>query len=123
MVSSLQEKHDAPYNTPYVEITKPRNGIYFFNIKIIPILGQIVICPVTVEVEASEDITHVEFMVPPKVGCRPVVLCNDSVPPFSYYWNESHGGLKDKGFVNMMIRGYNASYFVEDDIFLIRIII
>ena len=84
MVSSLQEKHDAPYNTSYVEITKPRNGIYFFNIKIIPILGQIVICPVTVEVEASEDIMHVEFMVSPKVGCRPVVLCNDSVPLFSY---------------------------------------
>jgi len=109
-------------NDSYVEITKPRNGIYFFDIKIMPVFGQIVIGAVTVEVEATDDITHVEFMVPPKVGCRPIVLHNDSSRPFSYYWNASYEGLKDKGFVNMMIRGYTGPHnFTDDDIFLVRI--
>jgi len=118
--SSADEKH--VFDQQDVKIIKPRNGIYFFNIRIIPIVGQVVVGAVTVEVETADNITNVEFMVPPKVGCRPVVLHNDSTPPFSYYWNASHGGLKDKGFVNMMVRGYNGSYIAEDSIFLIHII-
>lgn len=116
--------HDNGENDSYVEITKPRNGIYFFDMKIMPLFGQIVIGAVTVEVRASDNITNVEFMVPPKVGCRPVVLNNDSSPPFSYYWNTSYGALKDKGFVNMMVRGYTDPHnFTDDDIFLVRIIL
>jgi len=52
------------------------------------------------------------------------VLNNDISPPFSYYWNTSYGALKDKGFVNMMVRGYTDTHnFTDDDIFLVRIIL
>ena len=67
-----------------VKIVRPRNGIYIMDKKVLPIVGQVVIGGVTVMADASDDITGVEFMVPPKVGCRPVVIYNDTSPPIPF---------------------------------------
>jgi len=83
-----------------------------------------VIGGISVEAIASENGDRVEFMVPPKAGCRPVVIFNASFPPFSFYWNFSFDGLKDRGFVALKARGYeNGEYMAEDDIFLMRIVV
>ncbi len=107
----------------WVEIKRPLNGVYIFDVKVIPIKGQVVLGGVRVEAEASKDIDGVEFIVPPKVGCRGVVIYNASKPPFEFYWDKVESGLKDTGLVAFKARGYaNGEYVAEDDIFIWRFI-
>lgn len=111
-------------SSSWIEINRPKNGIYIFDTKIIPIKGQIVFGAVTVEAEASNDIERVEFIIPPKVGCRGVVIYNADAPPFSFYWNFTHSGLKDTGMVALKARGYeNNEHVAEDNIFVWRFIL
>jgi len=109
----LGEAH-SPDET-YIKIVKPKNGIYLMDRRIIPMVGQVVIGGVTVMADASDDITGVEFMVPPKVGCRLVVIYNDTSPPYSFYWNFSFDGLKDKGFVALKASGYTGKAYVAEN--------
>jgi len=107
-----------------IKIIKPRDGIYLMDKKVFPIMGQVVIGSITVETTISGNVDRVEFMVPPKVGCRPVVIYNNTSPPYSFYWNFSFAGLKDEGFMALKARGYKGKeYVAEDDIFLVRIFI
>lgn len=105
----------------WIEIKRPKNGIYIFDTKIMPIKGQIVFGAVTVEAEGGDEIDEIEFIVPPKVGCRGVVIYNANERPFSFYWDFVHPGLKDTGMVAFKARGYkNGEYMGEDNIFIWR---
>jgi len=108
----------------WVKITRPLNGIYILDIKIFPIKGQVVLGAVTVKAEASEGIDGIEFIVPPKVGCRGIVIYNATQPPFEFYWDSVESGLKDTGMVAFKARGYvGKEYVAEDDIFIWRFIL
>ena len=108
-------------NSSEVQIIKPQNGIYIFGIKILPILGQIVIGRVTVEVDASEDTERVEFLLKPKCGCRLDVMFNDTERPFAWNWNENSARVFDEGLVALKVKGYNKTLnTTEDDMILLR---
>ncbi len=104
-----------------VAITRPRNGVYLFDLRVLPLAGQIVVGPVTVEVTASQDIDRVSFVVPPKVGCRPREVGSDDDAPFGFVWRGSSDAIQDTGLATLIAQGYNGTDRVaEDTIMLLR---
>ncbi len=98
-----------------VAITRPRNGFYLFDLRVLPLVGQVVIGQVTVEVSASEDVDRVVFLVPPKVGCRPREIGVDGDAPFDFLWRDSVSALQDTGLATLMVWGYSDGERVAED--------
>lgn len=62
--------------------------------------------------------------MPPKVGCRGVVIYNATEPPFRFYWDFVYSELKDTGMVALKARGYkNSECLDKDNIFVWRFIL
>jgi hypothetical protein len=102
-----------------VSIVRPKNGLFLFDIRVVPLAGQIVIGPVSVEAEASGDIDRVAFVVPPKVGCRPWEVGNDSDPPYGFVWEGSNGAIQDTGLASLIAWGYSDGDRVAEDALLL----
>ncbi|MDD3492237.1 MAG: hypothetical protein PHU95_05375 [Candidatus Thermoplasmatota archaeon] len=106
-----------------LEITRPLNSLYLFDLQVMPLPGTVVVGAVTVEAEGGEDIVRVEFRVPPVASCVPVVVYDDSHAPFAFLWEESSDFLKDRGLVNLMAWGYTGEGLAaKDDLFLMRLV-
>jgi len=114
-----------PTNELSVKIIKPRNGIYFHGIKILPILGQIVIGDITVEVRASGDVQRVEFLLQMTCGCGREIVHVDTSAPFTWDWNQDYDDdeLIDEGRgVPLMVRAYDSEWNeAKDNIRLIKL--
>lgn len=102
-----------------VSITRPRNGFFLFDLRVLPFAGQVVVGPVSVEATASQDIDRVVFLVPPKVGCRPWEVGNDSDPPYGFVWQGSNGAIQDTGLATLIAWGYSGSEKVAEDTLLL----
>jgi len=96
-------------------ITKPRNGIYLFDIKILPFTGQIVIGDITVKVNAPEGVTKVEFMLPMACGCGKEVVYVDTSKPFEWNWNKDFDNNRviDEKFTKIYVKGYDFEKLEE----------
>ncbi|MDD3493337.1 MAG: PKD domain-containing protein [Candidatus Thermoplasmatota archaeon] len=108
---------------PDVRIVKPRNGIYAFGFKLLPILGQVVIGDLTVEARTSDDVIRVEFLLQMTCGCGREVVHVDTTPPFTWEWSRDYDDddLLDEGNVPLMVRAYNGEYeSASDSIRLIK---
>ena len=93
------------------KLTKPRHGIYIFGIKVFPIIGQIVIGDINVEVKTKGDIIRVEFLLPLACGCGREVMHVDTSPPFEWNWNQDYDDeIRDEGFTELIVRGYDSNY-------------
>jgi len=71
------------YAPPTVRITKPVNGTYFMNVRILPFPGILIFGPITIEVNASQEqfgINRVEFYIDNNLKAT------DTTPPYSYTW-------------------------------------
>ena len=71
------------YAPPTVRITKPVNGTYFMNVRILPFPGILIFGPITINVEASQEqfgINRVEFYIDNDLKAT------DTSPPYSYTW-------------------------------------
>ncbi|MBC7128139.1 MAG: PKD domain-containing protein [Thermoplasmatales archaeon] len=101
-----------PHTLSSCRITKPRNGIYVFGIKVFPILGQIVIGDINVEVYATSDIKVVDFLLPMACGCGLKVMHSDSEPPFEWKWNEDYNNSEvlDEKFTQIIVKGYTSAW-------------
>ena len=114
-----------PTNDISVRIVKPRNGIYFHGIKILPILGQIVIGDITVEVRTSGDVQRVEFLLQMACGCGREIIHVDTSAPFTWDWNQDYDNneLIDEGRgVPLMVRAYDSEWNgASDDIRMIKL--
>ena len=111
-------------NKPSIKIIKPRNGIYLFGFKILPIIGQIVIGDVTVEVSASDDVERVEFLLQMSCGCGLEVMHVDTSSPFTWEWNKDYDDdeVIDEGFVSLTVRAYDSEWYEsKDSIALIKL--
>ncbi|MFO8132968.1 MAG: hypothetical protein R6U10_03395 [Thermoplasmatota archaeon] len=102
-----------------VSITRPKNGLFLFDLRVLPFAGQVVLGPVTVEAEASPDIDRVIFLVPPKVGCRPWEVGNDSDEPYGFVWQGSNGAIQDTGLATLIAWGYSGTDKVAEDTLLL----
>jgi len=72
-------------HVPDIKITKPENAIYLFNKKIVSFFWPLIIGPIDVEVDTSDDeygIEKVEFYV------DDVYQANDTSEPYSWKWNK-----------------------------------
>jgi len=96
---------------PEVRISKPRNGIYAFGFKVLPILGQVVFGDVTVEALVSDDVIRVEFILQ-TIGCGREIVHVDTTPPFTWDWDQDYNDdeLIDEGNVPLMVRAYDSNY-------------
>ncbi len=104
-----------------VSIVRPKNGLFLFDIRVVPLAGQIVIGPVSVEAEASDDVDRVAFLVPPEVGCRPWEVGSDSDPPYGFVWEGSNGAIQDTGLASLIAWGYtDGDRVAEDALLLLR---
>ena len=74
------------YKLPSVLITKPKYGIYLFNLRILPLLnGCIILGPITVTVQASQiplGIDRVEFRLDNQLQATV------TQPPYTWRWNQ-----------------------------------
>ena len=108
-----------------IRITKPRNGIYFHNIKILPIIGQIVIGDITVEVRVSDSIQRVDFLLQMTCGCGREIVHTDTSAPFTWDWNVDYDDdeLIDEGRdVPLTVRAYDGEWNeIKDSIRMIKI--
>ncbi|MGC9307881.1 MAG: Ig-like domain-containing protein [Thermoplasmatota archaeon] len=105
----------------WVAISRPVNGLFLFDLRVLPLAGQIVLGPVTVTAEASPSIDRVVFLVPPKVGCRPWEVGNVTEEPYSFLWQGSNGAIQDTGLATLIAWGFNGTVKVaEDTILLLR---
>jgi hypothetical protein len=102
---------------PEIRITKPRNGIYAFGFKLLPIFGQIVFGDLTIETRTSDDIIRVEFLLQMTCGCGREIVHVDTAPPFSWDWDQDYDNdvLLDEGNVPLMVRAYNSNYDSTSD--------
>lgn len=111
-------------NGPSIKIVKPHNGIYLYGIKILPILGQIVIGDITVEVKASDDVQRVEFLLQMSCFCGREVVHVDTSPLYTWEWNQDYDDneLIDEGSVPLTVRAYDSEWNeAMDDIKLIKL--
>ncbi|HHO57433.1 MAG TPA: PKD domain-containing protein [Thermoplasmatales archaeon] len=93
------------------KLTKPRHGIYIFGIKVFPLIGQIVIGDINVEVKTKDDIIRVEFLLPLTCGCGREIMHVDTSPPFEWNWNQDYDDeIRDEGFTELIVRGYDSNY-------------
>ena len=109
---------------PDIRIIKPRNGLYFLGLKLLPFLGQVVVGDVTVEVRASDDVTRVEFLLQMTCGCGREIVHVDTTAPFTWDWNQDYNDdeLLDEGNVPLMVRAYDSDYqSTSDSIRLIKL--
>ncbi|MBN1859861.1 MAG: hypothetical protein JW840_00210 [Candidatus Thermoplasmatota archaeon] len=86
-------------NIPYVQITKPGNGVFLFNRMILAWAKPLLIGAVDVEVSASDlesGIAYVQFLVDGEV------LGNDSSAPYSWRWTQRSFGKH-----TLSVRAYN----------------
>jgi hypothetical protein len=77
-------KEDA--TAPEIKITKPEKGIYILNKKLANFVFPIIFNEITIEAEASDDISglnKVEFYIDGELRET------DDEPPFAYHWNDS----------------------------------
>ncbi len=70
-----------------VSIIRPRNGLYIFDRKILPLHGTVVVGGVTITVEASKDTSKVEFYIDDNLKYT------DDTYPFSWFWDEWKFGI------------------------------
>jgi len=115
-----------PYAKPLqkFKIIKPRNGVYIFGIKILPILGQIVIGSINVVVRAPDYINRVEFYLLLTCGCGLKKTHVDTSSPFEWNWNVDYDDseVKDHGLTWIFAKGYDSQYHeIEDDILLYKV--
>jgi hypothetical protein len=71
-------------HVPNITITKPEKSLYLFNFKILPFFMPLIIGPICVEVDASDnkyEIEKVEFYLDDKLQET------DSSEPYSWNWN------------------------------------
>ncbi|MGC9553689.1 MAG: hypothetical protein ACP5EK_00055 [Thermoplasmatota archaeon] len=106
-----------------LSIARPRNGLYLFDLRVLPLAGQIVVGTVTVEAVASEGIQRVEFLLKPQCGCRLDVMHNDTQPPFQWRWSGDSERVFDDGLVIFAVWGYDAHNrkVAEDTMMLVRL--
>jgi hypothetical protein len=106
-----------------VEIIKPRNGVYFFGLRIIPFFGQFVFGDVTVKVNADTSINKVEFLLMQACGCGREIMHTDTQPPFEWDWNQDYNDdvIFDEGFIELMIKGYSDTNEYRDSITLFKV--
>jgi len=72
------------YAPPTVTITKPMNGLYIMDTRILPIRKCIIIGRITIEADAYQDplgIARVEFSIDGKLKAT------DTEAPYSWTWN------------------------------------
>lgn len=94
-------------NIPYVQITKPGNGVFLFNRMILAWAKPFIIGAVDVEVSASDlesGIAYVQFLIDGEV------LGNDSSAPYSWRWTQPSFGKH-----TLSVRAFNntASFAVD----------
>ncbi len=99
-----------PKTISFCRITKPRNGIYVFGIKVVPIIGQIVIGDINVEVYASPEIKIVDFLLPMACGCGLKIMHSDNEKPFEWKWGGDYEEVIDEKFTQLNIKGYTSSW-------------
>ncbi|RLF34363.1 MAG: hypothetical protein DRN07_00130 [Thermoplasmata archaeon] len=106
-----------------IKITKPRYGIYLFGIRVMPLLGQVVIGDVNVEVRADSDISRVEFLLMQACGCGREVMHTDISTPFEWQWNQDYDDneIMDEGFIQLTVKGYTQSDEYSDSISLYKV--
>ena len=90
---------------------KPRNRLYIFDRKTLPLQGTVVIGGVTINVETPGDTSKVEFYIDNDLKYT------DNNPPFSCFWSEQTFGIH-----NIKVLGYNQSGVYMDTLNVIRII-
>ena len=119
---SLADVLDSMSNES-LSITRPLKGLYLFDLRVLPLVGQIVVGTVTVEVAASAGVTRVEFLLKPKCGCRLDVMLNDTQLPYSWTWSGDSERVFDEGLAILSVWGYNAhnQKVAEDTIMLLRL--
>jgi hypothetical protein len=102
---------------PEVRISTPRNGIYAFGFKVLPIFGQVVFGDLTVEALVSEDVIRVEFLLQMTCGCGREIVHVDTTSPFTWDWDQDYDDeeLIDEGNVPLMVRAYNSDYESSSD--------
>ncbi len=107
--ATLQVK--MPFLFQQFRITKPRNGIYIFGIKVMPFFGQIVIGDIKVKVKAMDSIERVEFLLPLACHCGRKLMHVDSSPPFEWNWNQDYDDkeVKDEGLTELVVKGYDSA--------------
>ena len=94
-----------------VSITKPRNGLYIFDRKILPLHGTVVVGGVTITVEASKDTSKVEFYIDNDLKYT------DDTYPFSWFWDERKFGIH-----TIKVLGYNQSEKQTDVVSVFKIL-
>jgi len=105
-------------------IITPRNGIYIFGVRVMPIIGRIIIGNVNVRVAAPDYITKVEFYLPLTCGCGLKLTHIDTQPPFEWKWNVDYDNkeVKDFGFTEIIARGYDKDYNgVSDSVLVYKV--
>ena len=115
--ATLKVSMPLSYEKPSIRIIKPRNGIYIFDIKILPILGQIVIGDITVKTRASDDVSRVDFLLQMSCGCGLKVMHTDTSSPFTWEWNMDYNDdeVIDEGFTSLTVRAYNSEWDESKD--------
>ncbi|HEC76915.1 MAG TPA: PKD domain-containing protein, partial [Thermoplasmatales archaeon] len=110
--ATLQVKMPYVYSANPVKIVKPRNGIYLFGIKVMPIIGQVVIGNIKVVARANSDIKRVEFLLPMTCGCGLEVMHIDTSSPFEWEWNQDYNDdeVKDEGFTQIYVDAYDSEW-------------
>ncbi len=115
--ATLKVSMPLSYEKPSIRIIKPRNGIYIFDIKILPILGQIVIGDITVKTRASDDVSRVDFLLQMSCGCGLKVMHTDTSSPFTWEWNMDYDDdeVIDEGIVSLTVRAYDSEWQESKD--------
>jgi len=119
-------KVSMPLSYPFerFKIIKPRNGLYIFGIKMMPMIGQIVIGNINAVVKAPSYVNRVEFFLLLTCGCGLEKTFVDTEPPFKWKWNVDYDDneVKDKGLTWLFARGYDSEWHqLEDSIILYKI--
>jgi outer membrane protein assembly factor BamB len=104
--SSTVNIHFPP---PTAEITKPVNGIYIMNMRILPYQRILIFGPITIKVEASQEqfgISRVYFYVLSDYGFY-FLKGEDSTPPYTYIWKFPYIG---KAYIAMRVVDKSGNY-------------
>ncbi|RLF40902.1 MAG: hypothetical protein DRN12_04370 [Thermoplasmata archaeon] len=88
-----------------ISITKPKNGLYVFDKKIIPLQYTIIIGGVTINVETPRDTNKVEFYIDNNLRYT------DDTYPFSWFWDELA-----TGWYKLKVVAYNYNESATDEL-------
>ena len=105
-----------------ITILKPKNGLYIHGTRIIPLMGQIVIGDIEIEVKTPNSIQKVEFRINKGPQMKPVAIHTDTAPPF--IWSDSDLALSSLtlGILHVTICGYDVEgEKIEDKVTILQI--